>query len=252
MRRLLTLVGTATLLAGAPLSGTAGGGDPQAAVALRRTEDLLRSGSSIATYRMTVTRPDWTRDMRFLSHDDRPRERFQMEILEPRKTQGTLFFKVGNQLSMYLPKLERRIAISPVMMQDPWMGSDFNNQDLLEASSVLTSYDHRVIAREGTGPGEVLTIESEPKAGVPVVWGRLRQRVRADGIPLSVDYLNPAGDALRRMEFDQVREMGDRTIPTRWTMTPLDKPGHRTEIVLESIRFDARIPESVFAVPPGQ
>jgi hypothetical protein len=220
--------------------------------ALGRTEELLRSGWSVATYRMTVARPDWSRTMRFSSHDDRPRDRFQIEVLEPSKVKGTLFLKVGNRLSMYLPKLEREIAISPVMMQDPWMGSDFNNQDLLEASALLTAYVHRVVARGGSGPGAVLTIESAPKEGVAVVWGRVRQRVRADGVPASVEYLDALGAVARRVELDEVEEMGGRTIPTRWVMTPADKPGHRTELVIEAIRFDASIPESVFTLPGGK
>jgi len=180
---------------------------PGGVAALRRSENLLRSGSSIATYRMTVTRPEWSRTMRFLSHDDRPRDRFRMEVLEPSKIKGTLFLKMGNRLSMYLPKLEREIAISPVMMQDPWMGSDFNNQDLLEASALLTSYVHRVVAREGSGSGAVLTIESSPKEGVAVVWGRLRQRVRTDGVPVAVEYLDAQGAVARRVDFDEVREL---------------------------------------------
>lgn len=233
-------------------AGAAGSSDPEALAALRRSENLLRSGSSIATYRMTVTRPDWSRTLRFVSHDDRPRDRFRLEVLEPAKIKGTVFLKVGGRLSMYLPKLEREIAISPVMMQDPWMGSDFNNQDLLEASALLSSYDHRVVVREGSGRGAVLTVESSPKEGAAVVWGRLRQRVRADGVPVWVEYLDAQGGVARRVDFDEVRAMGGRTIPTRWVMTPADRPGHRTEVVLETIRFGTRIPDGVFDVPKGK
>ena len=220
--------------------------DPEALTLLRQGESTLRSGSSIAVYRMELTRPDWSRTMRFRSHDDRQRDRFRMEILSPRKTRGTLFLKQGAQLSMYLPKLRREIRISPVMMQDPWMGSDFNNQDLLEAGTLIEAYTHRVVAREGTGETQTITIESVPKTGAAVVWDRLVQQVRTDGLPVQVDYVNCDGEVVRRMRFEEFMPLGGRQLPSRWVMTPMDKPGQRTEIVLEEIEFDVPIPTALF------
>ena len=220
--------------------------DPEALALLRRGEDALRSVSSIAVYRMELTRPDWIRTMRFRSLDDHQNERFRMEILSPRKTRGTLFMKQGTQLSMYLPKLRREIRISPVMMQDPWMGSDFNNQDLLEAGSLIEAYTHQIIAREGAGDAQIVTIESTPRPGAAVVWDKLIQRVRSNGLPVQVDYVNCEAEVIRRMRFEDVKPLGGRQLPSRWIMTPMDKPGQRTEIVLEEIEFDVPIPPSLF------
>jgi len=220
--------------------------DPEALALLRQGENALRSGSSMAVYRMELTRPDWSRTMRFRSHDDRQHDRFRMEILSPRKTRGTLFLKQGEQLSMYLPKLRREIRISPVMMQDPWMGSDFNNQDLLEAGSLIEAYTHQVVAREGTGEAQTITIESVPKPGAAVVWGKLVQQVRSHGLPVQVDYVNCEAEVVRRMRFEDVKTLGGRRVPSRWIMIPMDKPGQRTEIVIEEIEFDIPIPASLF------
>jgi len=220
--------------------------DPEALALLREGENALRSGSSIAVYRMELTRPEWSRTMRFRSHDDRQHDRFRMEMLSPRKTRGTLFLKQGDQLSMYLPKLRREIRISPVMIQDPWMGSDFNNQDLLEAGSVIEAYTHHIVAREGTGEAQIITIESVPKAEAAVVWDKLVQQVRSNGLPVQVDYVNCEAQVIRRMRFEDVKTLGGRRLPSRWVMTPMDKPGQRTEIVLEEIEFDVPIPPSLF------
>ena len=111
--------------------------DPAALELLHKSEALMRSPATVAEYQVDIIRPDWQRTMTFRSLDDMRNNRFRMEILSPRKTKGTVFLKVNNTLSMYLPKLERQINISPAMMQDPWMGSDFNNQDLLETDSII-------------------------------------------------------------------------------------------------------------------
>ena len=196
-------------------------------------------------------RPDWRRTMRFRSQDDRAHDRARMEILEPAKSKGTVFLKVGNKLSMYLPKLRREIGISPAMMLDPWMGSDFNNQDLLEATSFIDDYTHRVIGREGQGDSAVVTIESVPKPQSTVTWARLVQKIRTDGLPLQVDYYDSQGRIVRRLEFKDPGPMGGRVIPTRWVMTPLDRPAQHTEIIMEDVHFNADIPDALFQPQTG-
>lgn len=220
--------------------------DPEALALLQKSEALMRSNATIAEYQVDIIRPDWQRSMTFRSHDNMRDSRFRMEILSPRKTKGTIFLKVDNRLSMYLPKLKRRINISPAMLQDPWMGSDFNNQDLLETDSLIDDYTHHIASREGEGDQAVISIESTPSPTATVTWKTLLQRIRADGMPLELVYRCERRTS-RRMVFDQFKPMDGRLIPTRWTMTPLDSEGKRTVITLTSIDFDATFSDSVFS-----
>ena len=48
------------------------------------------------------------------------------------------------------------------------------------------------------------------------------------------------------MNFGDVRPLGGRTIPTRWEMKPLGKPGNSTTIVVKSVSYDVRLDEEVF------
>ncbi len=219
--------------------------DPEAIELLRKSESLMRSDATMAEYQVDIIRPDWQRHMTFRSHDDMRNNRFRMEILSPRKTRGTVFLKVDNTLSMYLPKLERRINISPAMMQDPWMGSDFNNQDLLETDSLIDNYTHRILSTEEKEGVTIYTIESTPLPSAKVTWRKLIHQVRGDGLPVSLEY-HCDKKVSRRMEFDQVREVSGRTIPTRWTMNPLDDTGKRTVITLTAIEFDTKLDDALF------
>lgn len=228
-----------------PVLALAEPSDPEALSLLKKSEALMRSAATVAEYRVDIIRPDWQRTMTFRSHDDMRNNRFRMEILSPRKTRGTVFLKIDNTLSMYLPKLERRITISPAMMQDPWMGSDFNNQDLLETDSLIDDYTHKIVKREGEGDQAVITIESTPVPDAKVSWKALLQRIRADGMPLEMEY-RCERRANRRMVFSQFQEMDGRTIPTQWTMTPLDSEGKHTVITLTSIDFDASFSDNLF------
>jgi len=222
--------------------------DPEALELLRKSEQLMRGTGTEGVYRVQIVRPEWQRTLRLKSIDDAVNDRYRLEMLKPRKIKGTVFLKVDDRLSMYLPKLRREIAISPAMMHDPWMGSDFNNQDLLESSTLIDRYEHRIVGREGEGKSEVITIESTPKPGSAVSWMRLEQRFRADGLPLEIQYHCKRDQRRRVLRFEQPKEMGGRVIPTRWVMQPLALPDQHTLIEVEEIRFDVQPDAALFKV----
>ncbi len=240
----LTLTALLLVGAGIPIPPQAAG-DAEALQLLRKSEALMRGGGSEGRYRVLIQRPDWQRELQLTSIDDGARQRFRLEMLKPRKVQGTVFLKKDGRLSMYLPKLRREIAISPAMMHDPWMGSDFNNQDLLESDALIDSYDHRIKARDG----DLITIESTPKPDAAVSWIRLEQKIRSDGIPVAIHYHCKKGERARVLRFEQPKTLGGRLIPSRWVMQPLAKPDQHTLIEIEEIRFDVTPDDRLFHFP---
>ena len=151
---------------------------------IQQAQDLLRSNTSIARYTMRIEAPDWQREMRLDSWDDRPNKRFFIRILAPRKDRNTTWLKDGVNLWMYLPRLERDIRIPPSMMLSGWMGSDFTNDDLVKMESMVEDYTHRIVAEDASG----FTVESLAKPDAPVVWGKVIHRIGRDGIPRSDAY----------------------------------------------------------------
>jgi hypothetical protein len=221
-------------------------GDPAALALLHKSEALMRGGGSEGVYRVSIVRPDWRRELRLRSIDDAARDRYRLELLAPHKLKGTVFFKRGERLSMYLPKLQRDVAISPAMMLDPWMGSDFTNQDLIESSALIDQYTHRVAGRDG----RVTRIVSTPKPDAAVSWARLEQRIRDDGLPLEIRYESSRPGHGRVLRFEDPKRLGGRLIPSRWVMQPLAHPNQHTTIEVEQIRFGVHPDDGLFQ-PPG-
>jgi len=246
MKKLLFRIAGLLMLVILCHSASATESNPEAVALLQKSESLMRSKATEVTYQVDIVRPDWKRTLEFLSHDDYENNRFRMEILSPRKTRGTVFLKVDNKLSMYLPKLRRQIAISPAMMHDAWMGSDFNNQDLLEADSLISDYTHLIARREGEGPEAIITIESFPNEDATVSWHMLVQRIRGDGMPLEIRYICKDKVPGRRLLFEAPKEMDGRVIPTRLVMEPLKKQGKKTTITVKSVKFDANFNPDLF------
>ena len=53
-----------------------------------------------------------------------------------------------NEVWNWLPSVQRVIKIPPSMMLQSWMGSDFNNDDLVRQSSIVEDYEHETIGEE--------------------------------------------------------------------------------------------------------
>jgi outer membrane lipoprotein-sorting protein len=216
----------------------------------QRALNALRSDSTYLSARMIVTSPRLTSDrvVEFESWDDLPGKRSLIRINAPSKDRGSGFLKLTPNLWMYVPRVERTVRIPPSMMLQSWMGSDFTNDDLVNESSEIDDYDHVLLGidRE-TGPNGAHVLEYRPHEDAPVVWGRIVAWLDAKtGTPLRQDFYDEDGERVRTMTFEDVRVQGDRHVPHRWQLTPLDKEGHRTVIEIEEFRFDTPLDDDLF------
>jgi len=211
-------------------------------------EKRLWGQTSEGEYEMTITTPHWSRTLRLKSAMQRPDKTF-VRILAPKKEAGIGSLRIKNEMWNYLPKIERVIKIPPSMMLQPWMGSDFTNDDLVKESSMVDDYVHHFDGVEEQGGQQVYRIVSIPRPDAAVVWGKLVYRARKnDLMPLSQQYFDERGELIKELVFSDVRQMGGREIPTRWTMKPAKKPGNQTEIRIHELRFDQPVAPSIFTL----
>ena len=211
--------------------------------------DHIRGHSNIAVYELTVIRPAWTRTTTLKVWDARGKNQLFLRILEPAKDKGIGFLRRGYNLWMYMPKVEKTLKIPPSLMLQPWMGSDFANDDLVKESSYIDDYTHRIDGEETVEGIKLWRIELTPKPDAPVVWGRLMLWLRqADRVPFRQQYFSENGELIRELRFREVKTVDGVPFPTVWEMTAAKKPGHSTRLIMRSIDFDPSppIPESIF------
>ncbi len=215
---------------------------------IEHIEKLLWGKTSSGRYVMRIVTPHWQRTLKISMWMRRPEKTF-IRILSPAKEAGTGSLRIGNEMWNYIPKVERIIKIPPSMMLQPWMGSDFSNDDLVKEGSVIKDYTHRIVGREPQGSDTVLVVEALPKPEAAVVWGKLVYRVRErDLMPLQQEYFSERGELIKVMTFSQVQQMGGRKLPTRWEMKSLRKPGNSTVVELQGIVFDQPIADKIFTL----
>jgi outer membrane lipoprotein-sorting protein len=224
----------------------AGAQEPSGREIIERVENLLWSKTMQGEFEMTIATPRWRRTLGLRAWIDRPRRSF-IRILAPAKEAGIGSLRIGAEMWNYLPNIERTIKIPPSMMMQPWMGSDFTNDDLVKESSVVDDYTHRVLDAETVSGAQVYVVEAVPKPEAAVVWGKIVFRVRkGDFIPVAVEYYDERGERVRVMRYSEVRAIGGRTLPTRWEMRPTDKPDNVTTVVLKTAVYDRPIGPEIF------
>lgn len=241
-RRRLLLAASAALAVGAVRAA-----EPTGREILQRMESLLWANTMRGDFEMQITTPRWQRTLALKVWMDRPKRSF-VRVVAPAKEAGIGSLRIASEMWNYLPSVERTIKIPPSMMLQPWMGSDFTNDDLVKQSSAIDDYTHKVLGQVVLDGEAAWQIESIPKPEAAVVWDRILYWVRkSDGVPLKEEFYNERGELVRVMSFSQVRRVGGREVPTRWEMRPLAKPGNTTVIVIKDAAYDVPLDDDIFS-----
>lgn len=212
-------------------------------------ESNIRGENHYGVYKMVVHTPSWERTLSLEAWDDRTNNRAFIKINAPPKDKDTLFLKISNNLWMFIPNLEKVVKIPPSMMLQPWMGSDFNNDDLVKESSLIHDYTHRVAGVEKIDQQDALQIELLPKPDAAVVWGKILYWVMPNEfIPLREQFFDEKGRLIKDLRFSEVKSTGGRKIPTLYRMVPMGKEGRHTLLMIETVKFNQKFDESIFSM----
>ncbi len=211
---------------------------------IRDIEQQYMGTSSRARTTMQVKTAHWERtlDMEAWSLG---RDYFLVRILEPAKERDVATLKRDREVWNYLPKVDRIIKVPPSMMGGSWMGSHITNDDLVKANHIDEEYDLRLLEESA----EQYVVECLPKPEAAVVWGKIVYRVlKEPRVPVQVDYFDEEMVRVREIHFDEVQQIGDRIIPLRLTVLPLEKPGETTTLLYRELVYDLPLEESFFSL----
>lgn len=215
---------------------------------IKRSDDLMRGDTSRGKYKMAVITPGWQRTLELDAYSI-GRDKTFIRILSPAKEAGVTSLRINTNMWNYLPKVERVIKIPPSMMLQPWMGSDYTNDDLVKESSIVYDYTHSILGEDKIGADTAYKIELLPKPRAPVTWGKLIFWIRKDDfVPLREEFYAEHSKLIKVMEYSEIKQMSDRSIPTIWSMTSSIKNGHKTIIEIREIVYNQPLDENIFTL----
>lgn len=219
----------------------------QALAILEHAIDHWRGTSSIATFSLTIHRPDFERTMRMKGWT-KGRQNGLFFVLEPPKDAGNGTLKKGREMWTYNPKINRVIKLPPSMMSQSWMGSDFSNDDLAKSDSVLDEYTHRITGQTIIDGLTHYTIEAMAKEEAPVVWGKQELLVREDDLLLRQSFYDEDMVLVKEMIGSDITSLDDRLFPRQWEIQRADKADHYTRLEYQNIVFDVDISDTTFSL----
>ncbi len=196
---------------------------------------------------MTIVRPRYTRTMTMKSWSY-GNEMFMILITGPARDKGQVFLKRNNDMWNWIPNISRMIKIPPSMMGQNWMGSDFTNDDLVKMNSLVVDYTHKLLGEETVEGLDCYIIELIPKPNAAVVWGKIKLWVsKEEYLQLKGEYFDEDQRLVNTMTASDIRQFGDRRLPAKMVMTPVNKEGQQTILINKSIEFDVGLSKDFFS-----
>jgi outer membrane lipoprotein-sorting protein len=212
-----------------------------------KANQKVNGESSQGTMKMTIVRPGWSREVTMKSWS-KTTKYYMIYITAPAKDKGQVFLKRDTEMWNYMPSIDRMIKIPPSMMSQSWMGSDFTNDDLVRMNSIVEDYEHKLIGEETVEGYECHKIELIPKPEAAVVWGKIYLWIsKKEFYELKAEYFDEDGGLVSTMTSSNVRQMGDRSLPSKTVMVPSDKPGNQTILEMIDVVFNQPISEDFFS-----
>lgn len=207
----------------------------------------MRGKTSAGEMKMKIIRPSWSREITMKSWT-KGETLALILITGPARDKGTAFLKRNKEIWNWQPSIDRVIKLPPSMMMQSWMGSDFTNDDLVQESSVIKDYTHRLIGAEKIADRDCYKIELSPKEEAAVVWGKVICWIdKKDFIEMKVECYDEDGYLVNTLYGKQIKPLGGKILASILEVVPADEPGHKTIIEYLHLEFDQTIDDNFFS-----
>lgn len=179
----------------------------------------------------------------------RGQEDSALEYVAPARDKGTKMLKLGDELWIYLPNVDRVQKISGHMLRQGMMGSDLSYEDLMASRDMRTRYEAKVIGEESTDGRLCWKIEMKAKDAGVTYPKRVTWVDKETYIPLKQELFALSGMLLKTWTMDEVKNFGDdRWFPTEMVIEDHVKKDSKTRIVFKDIEFGVAHKQEVFSL----
>lgn len=214
---------------------------------IEKSDQLQRGETNQGEMSMTIIRPKWERTIK-MKIWSKGTDYSLTYITSPVKDKGQVFLKRESEMWNWMPTINRMIKLPPSMMAQGWMGSDYSNDDILKESSIVVDYNHKIIGSGKIEGTDCYKIELIPKEDAAVVWGKLIKWVSKDTFwQLKSEYYDEDYELVRTEVASEIKQFGDRELPSKLEIIPADKPGHRTVVNIISSNFNIKLDDGFFS-----
>lgn len=213
---------------------------------LQKIDENMFSDKTVTTSTMIINGRRNSKKMKLKSWTQGDSKSFS-EYQYPPKDAGTKMLKLDDDLWLYNPDSDRTIQISGHLLRQPVMGSDLSYEDMMEENKLYEIYDAEIVTEEVFDERECWVLELTAKVEEIAYQSRKIWVDKERFIALKEHRLSKSGKLLKTTTITEVFKPNERWYPKKMVFKDVLKTGDGTEYIIESIEFDADIPESVFS-----
>jgi len=159
-------------------------------------------------------------------------------ITGPAREKGTVFLRNGDEVWHYVPGIKKVVALPAAMVQS-WMGTDFTNDALINAGSLVEDYTHKlkgIVSVDGT---PCYQIELVPKPEAAVVWGKVITHISVkQTLQLRTEFYDEDDYLITTLKASEIKDIGGQALPSKLTIIPADEEGFYTEMTYKKLDFN--------------
>ncbi|MBI1923121.1 outer membrane lipoprotein-sorting protein [Candidatus Poribacteria bacterium] len=219
---------------------------PSGDAILKKIDENLSADNKIAVSRMVVHGRRGSRTVEAKSWQRGTDEAFT-EYLAPAREKGTKMLKLGDQLWTYSPSTDRTIMIAGHMLRQSVMGSDLSYEDMMEDPRLQNLYTANVTGEETKDSRPCWVLELTAKKEDIAYHSRKVWVDKERYVMLKENRYAKSGKLLKTTEVREVMQAGNRWSAKSALFKDVLKGGEGTELILDSIEFDADIPDYLFS-----
>ena len=242
MKTLMTLL----LLLGSSMA-LAGEGAPSADELMNKMDQNLTSESRRTHLKMTVEgRRTRTFEMTSFSRGE---DDAAMEYVAPAREKGTRMLKLGDELWIYLPGVDRVQKISGHMLREGMMGSDLSYEDLMSSRELRSRYQASVTGEDTVDGRPCWKLELKSKDDSVTYPKRVSWVDKETFIPLKQELYALSGMLLKTWTMSEVKTFPDgRRFATKMSVTDHVKNDSVTRIEFTDLEFGIDYPKEIFSL----
>ena len=218
---------------------------PSGEAILLRVDDNMGSDNKIITSVMTVHGRRGSRTITAKSWIRGRTESFT-EYLDPPREKGTKMLKLADQLWTYTPAADRTILIAGHMLRQSVMGSDLSYEDMMEDPRLTNLYTATVAGEEAVEGRPCWILDLTAKSEEIAYYRRKVWVDKERDVALREERYAKSGKLLKTTDVKAVERQGGRWVATQVVFKDALKEGGGTEFAIQSIEFNAKIPDSLF------
>jgi len=212
---------------------------------LREAEAKLSSADAAAEVSIRTVRPKWERTMEAKIWNQ-GMDKTMILITGPAREKGTVFLRNGDEVWHYVPGIKKIIALPAAMVQS-WMGTDFTNDALINAGSLVEDYKHKLLGVVSLDGVMCYQIELVPKPEAAVVWGKVLTHISVkQTLQLRTEFFDEEDYLITTLQASEIKNLGGQELPSKLTVIPADEEGFYTEMTYKELDFNPTFPTGFF------